>query len=102
MILQRNDKQTIRAHGFSPRALAGGITLSVLVLNGCSYSPSINIMGSYFPGWIICSAVAIGLTCGAHSLFAKWKILDELWPLPLLYTSLISFVSCTLWIVFFS
>lgn len=101
MILQGNATRTIRAHRFSTQAWAVGFTLSVLFLSGCSYSPSINIMGSYFPAWMICCAVAIGLTVAAHSLFAKWRILGELWPLPLLYTSLISFVSCTLWIIFF-
>jgi hypothetical protein len=73
----------------------------VLGLGGCSYSPSINVMGSYFPAWILCCVAAIGLTALAHALFARWKLFDELWPLPILYPCLICFVSCALWLTFF-
>ncbi|WP_263419049.1 YtcA family lipoprotein [Terriglobus albidus] len=79
------------------------LTISVLVagLNGCSFSPSINVLGSYFPAWIICCVAGIAVTAVAHYLFARWKLLDELWPLPILYPCLISFTACTLWLVFF-
>ena len=88
----RLDRQIIAAAGFSSL---------VLVLSGCSFSPSINIMGSYFPAWIVCCVVAIGVTASAHALFTRWKLLDELWPLPLLYLGLVCFVSCSLWLIFF-
>jgi hypothetical protein len=80
---------------------AAGLSSLVLVLSGCSFSPSINIMGSYFPAWIVCCVVATGVTAAVHALFTRWKLVDELWPLPLLYLGLISFVSCSLWLIFF-
>lgn len=64
-------------------------------------APSFDILGSYFPSWIICCAVAAIVTFLAHRLFARWNLLAELWSLPLVYTALFSFVSCTLWIIFF-
>jgi YtcA family len=73
----------------------------MLVLAGCSSSPEFNILGSYFPSWIICLAIAIALTFGAHFLIAKQKLVDQLWPLPLVYISLVCFLSCTIWIIFF-
>jgi hypothetical protein len=74
----------------------------LLATTGCAYSPSFNILGSYFPSWIVCCAVAAAVTFAAHRLFTKWKIVTELWPLPLVYTALFSFVSCIVWIIFFS
>ena len=80
---------------------AAGLSSLVLGLGGCTFSPSINVMGSYFPAWMVCCMVALGITASAHVLFARWKLLDELWPLPLVYLGLISFVSCSLWLIFF-
>lgn len=77
------------------------LSLLMLALNGCSFSPSINVLGSYFPAWIICCAVGIGATALAHYFFARWKIIEQLWPLALLYPCLIIFVSCSLWLVLF-
>ncbi|QNI38011.1 hypothetical protein H7846_07055 [Edaphobacter sp. 4G125] len=88
------------------QSILKGLTVSalavmMLALNGCSFSPSINVLGSYFPAWIICCAVGIGVTAFAHYLFARWKIIEQLWPLALLYPCLIIFVSCSLWLVLF-
>jgi hypothetical protein len=78
---------------------AAGLSSLVLVLSGCSFSPSINIMGSYFPSWIVYCVAGIGVTASVHALFTRWKIVDELWPLPLLYLALTCFVSCSLWLI---
>jgi hypothetical protein len=77
-------------------------TLVVLGVSGCSYSPSFNLLGSYFPSWIVCFAIATALTAAIHAVFTKTKMVAELWPLPIVYTCLISFLSCTLWIIFFN
>ena len=73
----------------------------LLVTTGCSYSPSFDILGSYFPSWMICCLGGAVATFVAHLLFTRWKLIGELRPLPLLYTGLFSFVSCTLWLIFF-
>ena len=73
----------------------------LLALGGCSFSPSIDVMGSYFPGWIVCCVIAIGVTTSAHYLFSRWNLVTQLWPLALLYPCLICFVSCLLWLVLF-
>lgn len=77
-------------------------TLAIFGMSGCSYSPSFNLLGSYFPAWIICFAVATTLTTVIHSVLTKTKVVTEFWPLPVVYPCLISFLSCTLWIIFFN
>jgi YtcA family len=71
------------------------------MIAGCSGSPTFNILGSYFPSWLVCVGIAIGLTFLAHLLIARRKLADELWPLPMVYSSLLCFFSCTLWLLFF-
>jgi hypothetical protein len=84
-------------------SLIKAVAMSVMMvgLAGCSNSPEFNILGSYFPSWIVCLAIAIAMTFGVHFLITKRKLADQLWPLPLIYTSLVCFLSCTLWIIFF-
>jgi hypothetical protein len=77
------------------------ISLFPLAAVGCSGSPVFNILGSYFPSWLVCLGISIGLTFLAHLLVTKKKLADELWPLPIVYSALLCFVSCTLWLIFF-
>lgn len=77
-------------------------TLVVLSTTGCSYAPTFNILGSYFPSWILCCALAALVTFAAHAWFAKTRLVRELWPLPLVYTALFCLVSCTVWLLFFA
>ena len=68
---------------------------------GCSGRPAFNILGSYFPSWLVCVAIAIGFTFLAHLFVTTKKLADQLWPLPVVYLSLVCFFSCTLWLIFF-
>jgi len=76
-------------------------SLLVLALTGCSGSPVFNILGSYFPSWLVCVAISIGLTFLAHLFVTAKKLADQLWPLPIVYSALLCLFSCTLWLLFF-
>ncbi len=76
-------------------------SLFVLVTAGCSGSPVFNILGSYFPSWLVCLGISIGLTFLAHMFVTKKNFADQLWPLPVVYSALLCFFSCTLWYIFF-
>lgn len=68
---------------------------------GCSRSPAFNILGSYFPSWLVCLAIAIALTFLAHVYVTQKQLTDELWPLPIVYSGLLCFFSCTVWLILF-
>jgi hypothetical protein len=70
-------------------------------LRGAPDPRSFNILGSYFPSWLVCLGIAIGLTFLAHLLVTTKKLADQLWPLPIVYSALLCFFSCTLWLIFF-
>jgi hypothetical protein len=79
------------------------LTMSPLLLagSGCSGAPTFNVLGSYFPSWLVCVGVSIVLTLLAHVLITRRNLADQLWPLPVVYPSLLCFFSCTLWLLFF-
>jgi hypothetical protein len=57
------------------------ICLSGLVA-GCDGAPSRNILGSYFPSWMVCALVGIALALVARAVLKLTGLLEEL-PAPL-------------------
>ena len=84
---------------------AAAVALSsagALLAAGCSRVPSFNILGSFFPAWILCGLIGILLTAGARVFFVRLKFEQELSPLILVYPCLAAFFTFTLWLIFFS
>jgi hypothetical protein len=50
-------------------------------LAGCDGAPSRNILGSYFPSWMVCALVGIALALAGRAIFKASGILAEL-PVP--------------------
>src|ERR1700722_1476177 len=50
-------------------------------LGGCSGAPSRNILGSYFPSWMVCALAGIALALAARAIFKALRIHEEL-PVP--------------------
>jgi hypothetical protein len=76
-------------------------SLFLLPASGCSGPPTFNVLGSYFPSWLVCVGISIVLTLLTHAIITRRNLADGLWPLPVVYSSLLCFFSCTLWLVFF-
>ena len=83
-------------------ALAGVSSLAALLTAGCSRAPSFNILGSFFPSWILCGLIGIVLTVAVRLWFVRIKLEAQLTPLILVYPCLTLFFTFTLWLVFFS
>jgi hypothetical protein len=62
-----------------PRLLAGALIVTLTVCDG---SPSRNILGSYFPSWMVCALAGIVLALVARAILKTTGILEEL-PAPL-------------------
>lgn len=67
----------------------------------CRRSPSFNILGSFFPGWILCSLVAILVTTLLHLVLYRRRLEGHIKLLPLVYVSLTFFFACVFWLLFF-
>lgn len=76
--------------------------VSAAVITGCGRAPTFNILGSFFPAWLICMTAGIVLAALASWLLTRFK-LEKLivWPV-LVYPALAAFFAFTLWLIFFS
>jgi len=68
----------------------------------CSRAPTFNILGSFFPSWMLCGLLGIVLTVAARLLFVRLNLEQQLSPLILVYPCLSCFFTFTLWLIFFS
>jgi hypothetical protein len=76
--------------------------LMALSLSGCSRAPTFNILGSFFPSWILCGVLGLLLTVAVRLIFVKVNFEQEIAPLIVVYPCLAAFFTFTIWLVFFS
>jgi YtcA-like protein len=84
------------------RMISIGLSFGATLLTGCSRAPSFNILGSFFPSWIVCGVIGILGTVAMRWFFVRVKFEQELSPLILVYPCLTAFFTFTLWLLFFS
>ena len=75
---------------------------ATLLAAGCSRAPTINVLGSFFPAWILCGVIGIALTAILRVLFVRWNFEKYLTPLLLVYPCLAAFFTFMMWLLFFS
>jgi hypothetical protein len=81
----------------------GIASLGILLLAGCSRAPTFNILGSFFPSWMLCGVIGILLAACVRLLFVRIRLEPTLIaPLILVYPCLTAFFIFTLWLLFFS
>jgi hypothetical protein len=89
----------IGADSGAPLSLYALACSSVLFLTGCSSAPSRNILGSYFPSWMICALIGLGATVVFRAVLAKAGIDEEL-PMPIVvYLAFATAVSLAIWLL---
>jgi hypothetical protein len=75
-----------------------------LLLAGCrsdDHSPTVDVLGSYFPAWIICIVIGLALTLVARQLFIGIKVDGHLRQAPLVYLCLMVSFTLAVWLLFF-
>jgi YtcA family len=76
-----------------------GLMLAAFFLTGCGRAPSFDVLGSFFPAWLVCLALGIVLTAAARWLLLRLRIVIAL---PVLtYPSLVALFSFALWLALF-
>ena len=69
---------------------------------GCGRAPTFNILGSFFPSWLICLFAGILLAVVANRVLVRFALDKEiLWPI-VVYPCLALFFACALWLILFS
>ena len=95
----KHNGETLKCAG---RFLIASSLLLANGLSGCGRSPTFNILGSFFPSWLICLFAGIIFSAVANRVFSRFALDKEiLWPV-VVYPCLALFFACALWLVLFS
>ncbi len=73
-----------------------------LLLCGCSRSPSVDVLGSYFPAWIVCCLIGIVLAVATHFLLLRIKIEPAIPLKTIVYPCAAAAYTFLAWIVLYS
>lgn len=72
--------------------------LTTSFMTGCGRAPSFDILGSFFPAWLLCFIVAILLTVLSRELLRRY--VEIAWPV-VTYPSLMMLFAFALWLMLF-
>ena len=86
--------------------VAGGFVLLLVLLFGASrflshHSLTVDVLGSYFPAWMVCILSRLTLTLIAHWIVQFRNLKAYLGPLPLIYSCLMIIFTFATWILFY-
>jgi hypothetical protein len=76
-------------HRFPPSARWWSAAPMLGLLDGCEGPPSRDILGSYFPSWMLCALLGIAVALAARASFKAAGVLGEL-PAPLVVLAAIA------------
>ncbi len=84
------------------RSLFGtGLSVLMVISTGCNRAPSVDVLGSFFPVWMVCLIMAVILVALLRILLVRLKLEPEVGPLALFYPSAVILVAGLLWLIFF-
>ena len=77
----------------------GMLSFGGMLCTGCSRAPSFDVLGSFFPAWLLCLAFGLLLTAAARWLLLRVRVVLAVpaltWP------SLTALFTFALWLTFF-
>jgi hypothetical protein len=74
---------------------------SAVACAGCQRAPSIDVIGSFLPVWMLCLTLAVALSFLARYFLVRYHMESEVGPLALFYPCVVILFACSLWLVFF-
>ena len=80
------------------RCTLGVLAPPLLFPMGCGRAPSFDLLGSFFPAWLVCFVAAILLTAISRALLSRY--VEIVWPV-LVYPSFTAVFSFALWLLLF-
>ena len=85
------------------KALHASVSLAgAFALCGCQERvPSVNVLGAFFPAWMLCILAGITLALLARQLFNAIGLNSWIGPPAVIYPALAVGAMCVTWIVFF-
>ena len=84
-----------------PHLQTGGVLATVLMA-GCGRAPSFDILGSYFPAWLICILTGIAGAALVNLLLTRIHRAQLMRWTIVVYPCLAASIAFTLWLLIFS
>jgi hypothetical protein len=81
--------------------LAINSMVACFMCSACSRAPSVSIIGSFFPVWMICLTVGVVTAFVVRVLLLRYKLENQVGPLWLFYPSSVTLSACLLWLIFY-
>jgi hypothetical protein len=81
-------------------AISLGIGVA-LICSGCARAPAVDVIGSFFPVWMVCLIVSIVLASLLRLFLLRRQLEPVVEPVALFYPSVVLLLSCLLWLIFF-
>jgi hypothetical protein len=78
------------------------LSLAVVLLGGCNRNPNVEIVGSYFPGWMISLTLGVVLTALMHGWLRRRHANHSIGHPALIYPAMLTFFTCLLWLLLFA
>ncbi len=72
-----------------------------LLCSGCARAPAIDVIGSFFPVWMLCLIIAIVLASVLRLFLVRRQLEPAIEPVALFYPAVVLLLSCLLWLIFF-
>ena len=70
-------------------------------LVSCQRAPSVDVLGSFFPAWLLCLTLGIVVTTGTRFLLSKLHLEEALSPPIVMYPCVAALFTFGLWLIFF-
>ena len=87
------------------RTIAAGLVLLLIAFVAVQllshHSPAVDVLGSYFPAWMVCIVSGLTLTLVAHWIVQICHLKPYLGPAPLIYSCLMIIFTFATWILFY-
>jgi hypothetical protein len=77
------------------------LIVSTVLFGSCRAVPSINLLGSFFPGWMLCMIAGVLGALLLRQLFLSTGLDAGFRPRPLVYLCLWGLITLLLWLPFF-
>ena len=74
---------------------------AILLASGCAYSPTVDVVGSYFPAWMLCIIVGLVSTLIVRLLLIGFGIYSHLRLKPLVFSCMAISFTFVVWLAFF-
>ncbi|HEX3635141.1 MAG TPA: YtcA family lipoprotein [Paraburkholderia sp.] len=87
----------------SKRAIATATiaAIAAIPMSGCTGSPSIGVLGAYFPDWLFCIVAGVVLTVVIYLILKRLQADHLLGPAAVVYPTLVTLLALAAWLTLF-